>query len=640
MAAKKTTDTDLQFIYHTQPRGGISFKDDFYIRFGDGYRATIHVIATPTIMTEFWMMDITSTENVIATFDSMIDTEVPYKKEVSDSIEELQVRKKKATVTEQDDLDDEINILRMLNSSMKSQGEQIKKCSIRMYVTQPTVDSLEKQVNDILKKIESEGYVGTVLLGEQKEEWQSLFLPLNEQRRLRNRREGMDIQAEALGLGFAHNQTSLSDEMGFYYGFTRTGGTVYWDMFTKTAKRLYYNLFLAGDMGSGKSTVLKKLLRDNASKGNYIRGFDKSGEFYDIVKEYGGVSIPLDGSAGVLNMFQVYPLVSKQLTEDSHEVDIRGSFSQHISMLGILFQILNKKADSELVSVFTDIVWDFYIDYGIWREDESIDITDLSNEEYPTVGDFYNYLEKITPTIDEDLIAYLQKIKITVKPLTKQFSRIFNGKTSVPDLGDQQIVFFDIAGISSQSAEHFDCQLFLALNNIMGNVNRIGKEQKMMYDRNQKNWWDIIRCLIIVDECHNMLNIEKAYAAKWFVTLMSEARKLFIGLALATQRVERMFPNADNAQDKDTVEAANKLREIFGLTQYKILLKQDITSINFLRKIFGDVFTETEYNMIPQFQTSKEIGGSQGILSISGDQNLQMTFQVTDEELALFNGGA
>ncbi|OJG41147.1 ATPase [Enterococcus gilvus] len=591
-------------------------------------------------MTEFWMMDITATENVITTIDTMIDTDVPYKKEVSDSIEELQVRKKKATVTEQDDLDDEINILRMLNSSMKSQGEQIKKCLIRMYVTQPTIDSLEKQVNDILKNIESEGYVGTVLLGEQKEEWQSLFLPLNEQRRLRNRREGMDIQAEALGLGFAHNQTSLSDEMGFYYGFTRTGGTVYWDMFTKTAKRLYYNLFLAGDMGSGKSTVLKKLLRDNASKGNYIRGFDKSGEFYDIVKEYGGVSIPLDGSAGVLNMFQVYPLVSQQLTEDSHEVDIRGSFSQHISMLGILFQILNKKADSELVSVFTDIVWDFYIDYGIWQEDESIDITDLSNEEYPTVGDFYNYLEKITPTIDEDLVAYLQKIKITIKPLTKQFSRIFNGKTSVPDLGDQQIVFFDIAGISSQSAEHFDCQLFLALNNIMGNVNRIGKEQKMMYDRKQKNWWDIIRCLIIVDECHNMLNIEKAYAAKWFVTLMSEARKLFIGLALATQRVERMFPNADNAQDKDTVEAANKLREIFGLTQYKILLKQDITSINFLRKIFGDVFTETEYNMIPQFQTSKEIGGSQGILSISGDQNLQMTFQVTDEELALFNGGA
>jgi len=178
------------------------------------------------------------------------------------------------------------------------------------------------------------------------------------------------------------------------------------------------------------------------------------------------------------------------------------------------------------------------------------------------------------------------------------------------------------------------------LNNIMGNLTRIGKEEKDSFDTHKKNWWDIIRCLIIVDECHNLLNIEKAYAAKWFVTLMSEARKLFIGLALATQRVERMFPNADNAQDKETVEAANKLKEIFGLTQYKIILKQDVTSLNFLKKVFGNIFTETEYAMMAKFQTSKDVGGSQGIMSISGDQNLQMTFQVTEEELALFNGGA
>ena len=101
-----------------------------------------------------------------------------------------------------------------------------------------------------------------------------------------------------------------------------------------------------------------------------------------------------------------------------------------------------------------------------------------------------------------------------------------------------------------------------------------------------------------------------------------------------------MFPNAENAQDKDTVEAANKLKEIFGLTQYKILLKQDVTSLNFLKSIFGNIFTETEYAMMAQFQTRKEVGGSQGIMSIAGDQNIQMTFQVTDEELALFNGGA
>lgn len=119
---------------------------------------------------------------------------------------------------------------------------------------------------------------------------------------------------------------------------------------------------------------------------------------------------------------------------------------------------------------------------------------------------------------------------------------------------------FDIAGISQLGSEIFDSQLFIALNHIMGNITRIGKREKGYFDRNEKDWWDIIRCLVVVDECHNILNIEKAYAAKWFVTLMSEARKYFTGIALATQRVQRMFPNADNAQDKDTVEAANKLK--------------------------------------------------------------------------------
>ena len=51
-----------------------------------------------------------------------------------------------------------------------------------------------------------------------------------------------------------------------------------------------------------------------------------------------------------------------------------------------------------------------------------------------------------------------------------------------------------------------------------------------------------------------------------------------------------MFPNADNAQDKDTVEAANKLKEIFGLTQYKILLKQDSTSIGFLKNLWEYIY--------------------------------------------------
>ncbi|MCF1618104.1 hypothetical protein [Tetragenococcus koreensis] len=111
----KAIDSNLQFIYDTQPQGGVSFKEDFYNRFGDGYQTCIHVIQTQTLMSEFWLMDITSLDNVIVTVDSHTDENTPYRKSLSESIEELESRKKKAPITEIDNLEDEIMILRELS---------------------------------------------------------------------------------------------------------------------------------------------------------------------------------------------------------------------------------------------------------------------------------------------------------------------------------------------------------------------------------------------------------------------------------------------------------------------------------------------------------------------------------------------
>ncbi|MGH2149943.1 VirB4 family type IV secretion system protein, partial [Enterococcus faecalis] len=67
---------------------------------------------------------------------------------------------KKATETEQDDLADEIEILRTLSSAMGRQGEQIKKAAIRIFLSQPTLEELEKQVNVVLGTLNSDGYDG------------------------------------------------------------------------------------------------------------------------------------------------------------------------------------------------------------------------------------------------------------------------------------------------------------------------------------------------------------------------------------------------------------------------------------------------------------------------------------------------
>lgn len=642
-------DSNLQFIYDTQPQGGVSFKEEFYNRYGDSYGTCVNIYDTPNIMTEFWMLELTKLENTTIIVDYVTDQEIDYKKGVNESIEELQLRKNRAKTTGEFDLaDSEYNVLRNLNIALTKEGEQVKKMHIRVFVYEATLAKLEEKVNEILLTIGSDGYKGLPLLDQQKQEWQSMFLPYEEQAKLENEPQGMEIQAEALGLGFAHNQTFLSDESGGFFGTTRSGGTVYFDMFYKSPTRLYYNLFVAGDMGSGKSTLLKKLLADNANKGNFIRGYDKSGEFASVVEEYKGHSIPLDGSQGLINMFQVYPTVTKK--GDSLETDVKASFVQHISTMGVIYRILNSEADSTEVKLYEAAAWDFYVENGLWDNPEVV-ITELPDSDYPIAEEFSEFIKIKEKNEDDDFIrkAYT-KMRITINQLVKQYGTLFNGTTTIPDLGENPVVFFDIATLSDLKNEAvFDCQIFISLNNIMANVMKVGRKEKEKFDAQVKKFgsnkrflWNLRKFLIILDECHNILNIKKAFATKIFMTIMSEARKFFGGIALGTQRIERMFPKVDNVSDKDMAEAADNLRQLFGLTQYKILLRQDTTSIPSLKNLFGSSFSDLEYEMMTKYRTGKSEGvdGSEGILAISGDQNLQMTFQVTDEEIAMFDGGS
>lgn len=650
MNMKKSKDNqslnrDLAFIYNTQPKGGISFKEEFYNRFGDSYGTCIRVFEVPTIMTEFWLLKITQIENATVIVDHFTDTEVDYKGTVlPDAMEEIRLRRDRAkTTSEFDSYNQEYERLRMLNSAIND-GEQIKRVQIRIFVYATTLDRLEKKVNDIFLTLGSSGYQSSVVLDEQKEDWLSMYLPINEQIKLRNNSEGMEIQAEAMGLAYSHNQTFLHDESGAYYGYTRTGGTVYWDIYYKTTKRLSYNFFLAGTMGSGKSSQLKKIIDDNLTKGNFASGYDKSGEFRSlVVNKHKGRYIPLDGSQGIMNMLQVYPSVVKPVKEgeSESEIDVKASFGEHTSTLGVIYRTLNREASSRDITKFEDVMWDFYVDFGIW-ENPDVDITQLPAEAYPTLSDLVVYLKKQLSgsQLDPEDRSSLKDFLLYIESLTKQYGHIFDGVTTITDLTSNPAVFFDISSLSEYKDEIFDCQFYISFKALLGNIMKVGKQQKEAFDQGKIHWFDIKRFLVIIDECHNYLNLSKPYATKVFSTLMSEARKFFISIGLATQMVERMFPKADNVSDSSTAEAANSLGELFTLTQYKIILKQDSSSIPFLRNVFGKVFTETEYQMMTQFQTGKEIGGSQGILNIAGDQNLHMTFQLTDEEVELFAGGA
>ncbi|MEK4448626.1 ATPase [Bacillus sp. FSL M8-0052] len=625
---------DMELVYATQPMGGISFKDEFFNRTGDGYIACLHVYRYPENFTPYWLNKLTSIHNTIVTIDTYTQKDIDYATKVKHSTDEMRSRMNNAVnQTEYDLAAEEFETLRELGLALNKGGEVIKQIHVRIFLHGATQEELETRVNEIQKQIGSDGFKSKVFLDENKEEWQSLFLDYESQLLLPNRRVGNDMPAEAIGLGFAYDQTSLSDPTGVYYGYTSTKGTVYFDMFHKTSKRLYYNMFVAGDMGSGKSTLLKKLLRENGAKGNFIRGFDKSGEFHSVTADMGGKTINLDGTGGRINLMQIFPTVTVQ-KEDDITIDEAASFRQHVSKLNMCYRILNPKAPDTVLNQFDELVYDFYEEHNFWGDNARDNITQLPAEEYPILSEFQAYCEKRYRTEkDEYFKTRIGDINMSLKNLVTQFGDMFDGITSIPDMINEQIVFYDIGNLSQLKSEIFDIQIFNALTQIWGNMMTIGRKEKEAFDKGLKNWWDITRFLILLDECHNVLEMRKAFTANFFVTLMSEARKFFGGLALATQRIERMFPDT-NTSDPDMALAANKLREIFGLTQYKVLFRQDQTSMKLIKNLFEDQLTDNEYALLPKFETGS------CILSISGDQNLVMHVEATEEELALFEGGA
>ncbi|MED2914209.1 ATPase (plasmid) [Bacillus velezensis] len=625
---------DLEFVYATQPMGGISFKDEFFNRTGDGYVACLRVYGYPDNFRPYWLNKLTSMHNTIVTIDTYTPKDIDYVKSVKDSTTEMRSRMDNAkSQTDYDLAAEEFQSLRELGIALNNAGEVIKQITVRIFLHGDTQQELEKRVAEIQKQIDSDGFKSKVFLDENKEEWQSLFLDYETQLSLPNKRVGYDMPAEAIGLGFAYDQTSLNDPSGLYYGYTFTRGTVYWDLFHKTSKRLYYNMFVSGDMGSGKSTLLKKILRDNAAKGNFIRGFDKSGEFHAVTADQGGKTIELDGSNGRINLMQIFPTVTVQ-QEGDIKIDEGGSFRQHVSKLNSCYRILNPKASDSTLDQFDELVYAFYERLNFWGADARENITQLPAEDYPLLSDFQSYCEeRYQNEKDPHFKERIGSINIALKNLVNQYGEIFDGITSIPDMINEQIVFYDIGNISQLNDAVKDIQIFNALSQIWGNMMTIGRKSKEAFDKGTSNWWDITRFLIMLDECHNVLELRKAFTANFFVTLMSEARKFFGGLVLATQRIERMFPTT-NTSDPEMALAANKLREIFGLTQYKALFKQDQTSMKLIKDIFEDQMTDNEYALLPKFETGD------CILSIAGDRNLVMHVEATEEELELFEGGA
>lgn len=613
-------------INQIQPQGGITFKADDYVKTGDGYEKCIRVYGYPSYVDRHWLTYVMNIPDTVTTVDVATYDTTQAKKNLNKGISEYKSREATAkNFAEASDAYTHRSDMEEVYEQVANQGELIKEIICRIYVSSQTKEDLDSRVAKIRKYLEGNEYKSAVFLNEGEYEWKSMYNSYKRQQLLPNKRNGFPVSATTLAGADPFHFTSLNDKYGSYYGTTTAvgvNGSVILDPFAFDSKRRSYNGLIVGGMGSGKSTTLKKMIRDRAARGDYIRVIDVTGEFETLGKALGGKVVALDGSSGILNPLQI----NKAGDTES------ASFSIHLSKLSTIYRFIAPESTHAERLEFEELARKLYVKKGIVpknkKDIDEYNLTELKATEYPTFSELLELGQSEEKTEeDEETKKLLININRVIENLVQNYGKIFDGHTSIDDLINSQIVIISIKELTAEKSEIFDAQLFSALSLCWANAVKVGSQMKKWVEEKVIPAEYAKHFLLILDESHKTINASKPYAIDQVLVYAREGRKYFAGIYLASQSIRDYVPEGSGDV------AFNKIKTLFEIAQYKFIMNQDTNAVEMLKKIFSGQLTDTEVANIPRLQRG------QVILVISGDKNIMFNVEVTREELALFKGG-
>ncbi|NBJ47126.1 trse protein [Enterococcus faecalis] len=630
MVAKKGYDP--LFVGTIQPMGGIKPNSPKDLQIAEGFIRVLNlVIYRPKNNPNFWGEQIFCMKNVLTTLDThTIDTSNPLvEQNLNRSLGEYEDRvysskdriSRKKARKEYEKLDRTVeNVLESV--------EVLKEIHVRYVLAEPTIEKLDECEQEVMRKLRKHQFQAASFLDEQERQFKATFVSFKEAAKL-IKRKGKEIKGTALAGSYAFNYANHIDHDAPYSGYPLYGsGVVCLSTTHKDSLRKSYSSIILGSQGFGKTTAAKKQLKQAVEYNNIHYGFYVSDETKRLTETLGGEFY--DGREVLLNPCQIYRSDVDVRTKKTKEEQ---SLKTNLVKMRLVFGLAeNIDFQSPIMTTAKKIFNNGYNDY---MERHGLDvnkITQYDPEQYPVYSDILvfakNEYNKVTEEFEKkDIYEFISKLESFIT----DSGNIFNQKSTF-DFYNKKLVTFNMENLVKSDVSTYNAQYYNLYTAAFSEAVRVGQREKYLFDRKQKKVDELIYSNITSDEFHNPIRTRNKVLLKELDRYNREGRKLLIGQTYIMHDIADAFPDYNN-ENGELGEISQIVINLFKLSTYRFLFKQDESSEKLLKKVFGKQLSSYDIADIIGFE-ERDI-----LLNIKGAKNIKFRYGLSETEKRIFDGG-
>ncbi len=587
----------------------VSFKQNSIV-INNRHIAIYAISQFPFESSEGWMFPLTQIKNV--TFVSHVETYdlAKAKKRIDKIISDLRGRNQTTNRhSESAATEHEYSLLSDLSNQIQQQSEIVNSTYTFLIAVSDSAAGLRDIHKDIRSKAITHDFKVSTLTYLQFDAFDAM---LPKKSSYLKRLTSNEVPSSSQANGFPFFQDYLDDPKGIYLGYSQMGSNIFFDPWVINPLRKNHNGTILGASGGGKSTLLKKLAKDNWMQGSKVIIIDPQRENKKLCEALGGKWLNMGADSQSKNSYQINPLQFFQESED------QGQLASHIQFLEgffqTLYQDLNQVQLGELKGILLSL-------YRIKLKGK----TNYEPKDFPILRELSEAIDREFERVkDSDKEDYKISNLYALSTLFKVFqssdapeSKMWNGYTNF-DTSNEKFIVFDIQTLnSSQNTRLINAQMHILLKFTFSEIIR-NKVINIAKKKTEK-------VLVIVDEAHLLIN-EKHPAGLQFLYEMSKTVRKFSGsLFIATQNIADLLGRSENVRALTSA--------IINNTQYAFYFQlnpDDLKSLEVANSSSSHKFSEEERSFI--------VGARKGdcLLALTPSDRKMIHIDVSDEEIAIW----